>query len=132
MSAARQTSHAPTTLPHLSRPRRLWRSVRSLRPHLRRLDLHVRQFLDLTTAHLPPELGQSLGSVSGVDAYELRCDHWSGWWMWVPPKEAIDEAEDAIPEAIVAIWRHAQDLGCDYVLFDPDAEPAPALATWDW
>lgn len=92
----------------------------------------VRKFLDLSTAHLPPDVGRNgPNSYDGVIAY--NADGY-GWFMWVPDdvQERIDETEGVIPEAIVTIWKYARERGCDYVLLDRDGPQNADLQTWEW
>lgn len=37
-----------------------------------------------------------------------------------------------MPEEMLAIQRYARGVGCDYVLFDPDADCIDELPTRDW
>lgn len=90
----------------------------------------VRHMLDLSTHHLPEELGSSgLSGEEGVVAYELP----HGWLMWVPEdpdKHAADYG--TVPEVVLVVQRYARKLGCEYVLFDQDADRINELPTWDW
>jgi hypothetical protein len=58
----------------------------------------------------------------------------SGWLMWVPndPDQSAAVMVDRVPETVLAIQRYARALGCDYVLFDADANRVDDLPTWDW
>jgi hypothetical protein len=86
----------------------------------------VRKFLDLSTVHLTPEQreyggrdGDSAswgGAIVDVRKY--------GFWMWVPddPKESSRTMEERVPKNLLAVKIYARRHGCDYVLFDTDAE----------
>jgi hypothetical protein len=95
-------------------------------------DAVIRTFLNLSTAHLPPYLGTpgGLDTTAGVIAYATD----NGFLLWVPddPDESAQATTDPVPDAVLAIQRYARQLGCDYVLFDADAEQVAALPTWDW
>lgn len=94
--------------------------------------------LDLSTAHLPEAVINSLTGVDGVIAYE----HGEyGYLLWVPEdpqghandyeNETNPDAED-FPSEILAVQIYARSFGCDYVLFDRDADIDDALPTWEW
>ncbi|MBT8225646.1 MAG: hypothetical protein HKP61_15585 [Dactylosporangium sp.] len=88
----------------------------------------IHDLLELSTAHLPPQLAGQLSSIPGIHA----CATIYGWLMWIP-----DTDDDAFPdqdgrEVLVAIQRYAQRLGCACVLFDRDAEIIDELPRWDW
>lgn len=104
---------------------------------------NIRKFLDLSANHLPKEVFSDLNGFEGVLAFKLNI----GALVWVPAdidvhlaefevfsaKENYDLEEfDRIPESIVAAWRHARSLDCDYVLFDQDAPVDHTLPRWDW
>jgi hypothetical protein len=91
----------------------------------------IRTILDLSTAHLPAHLGgRALSGEDGVIAYELEG---YGWLMWVPPDPDGHAADHpALPAQVLAIQRYASERGCDFVLFDRDADILSDLPTWDW
>ena len=93
-------------------------------------DVAVGRFLDLSTQHLPEHLGShGLSGQDGVIAYELPY----GWLMWVPPDPSAHASDyPDLPPEVLAIQRYARALGCDYVLFDADADQVGDLPTWDW
>jgi len=84
--------------------------------------------LDLSTAHLPEELRDDLNAEPGVIAHKLTY----GWLMWVPtdPVEHAAETIDPMPAQVLAVQRYAHSLGCQYVLFDRDADVSAELPTW--
>ncbi|MEJ3741791.1 hypothetical protein WEI85_00615 [Actinomycetes bacterium KLBMP 9797] len=86
--------------------------------------------LDLSTAHLPEEVCDDLSGEPGVIAHRVTY----GWLMWVPadPDAFAAETIDPMPEEVLAIQRYARRLGCQYVLFDRDAEQVDELPTWQW
>ncbi len=100
----------------------------------------VIKVLDLSTAHLParliePHSNAHVNSYDGVTATRL-----SGGWLLVVPQDpdahAADYGEhadfDGPPPEVVAVQRYARSLGCEYVLFDQDAEREPGLPVWEW
>ena len=97
--------------------------------------------MDLSTAHLPERFFNS--EVEG-EAGNIRSYIWGtpvqplehGALLWIPddPKasaEAGTDGETTAPE-VLAIQLFARGLGCDYVLFDADAEETDELPRWDW
>lgn len=91
----------------------------------------IRKFLDLSTAHLPRHIIGILNSFENIVAYN-HTEY--GTFMWVPddPQESNDGMAEPIPVEVVAVQLYARNLGCDYVLFDRDAEIDDALPSWDW
>lgn len=92
---------------------------------------NVHKYLDLSTSHLPIELGMGgLASANGVIAYDIEY----GWLMWVPLDDdsfRMVEQEGA-PAEVLRIMRHARSLGCGYVRFDADGLVDENLPTWEW
>lgn len=91
----------------------------------------IRLVLDLSTAHLPEDLGTSgLSSLDGVVAYPLDF----GWLLWVPEDPDADNGEydHTIPATVLAIQRYARSHQCDYVLIDRDGPHNPDLPQWSW
>jgi hypothetical protein len=91
----------------------------------------VRQFLDLSTRHLPDRFATqvNLTECDGLVVYEMRY----GWLLWVP--EDPDAREDFgpdVPHEVLVVQRYARSLGCDYVMFDRDGPVDPQLPSWDW
>ena len=48
------------------------------------------------------------------------------------PQSFHDFADEPAPDEVLAVQLHARGLGCDYVLFDGDAEVDPQLPIWQW
>ena len=92
----------------------------------------IRRMLNLSTAHLPQHLGTpgGLDRVAGVVAHTTDV----GVLLWVPddPDESAHAMLDPVPDVVLAIQRYARDRGCDYVLFDADADRVDDLPVWDW
>ena len=99
---------------------------------------NVGKFLDLSTGHLPQrwgvradEGGDGLSNAPGVSANILPY----GWLMWVPddPDQYAEDEEGGVPpQEILVIQRYARKHGCDYVLFDRDADQVDDLPSWVW
>lgn len=78
---------------------------------------NVRKFLDLSTAHLKPGTREewTLNRPTHVHATEY------GFFVWAGDRN--DEmTDDGWPEEAVACRRFARQQGCDYLLFDADAD----------
>ena len=92
----------------------------------------IRRMLNLSTVHLPEDLGTpgGLDTVAGVVAHATEV----GFLLWVPsdPDESAHAMLDPVPDVVLAIQRYARAWNCDYVLFDADADPIDALPVWDW
>jgi hypothetical protein len=90
----------------------------------------VMRVLDLSTSHLPADLGSTgLSTSPHVLAYDLD----SGWLMWVPSD--LDGYLRDNPNAraeVVEVMRYAHKHDCRYVRFDADGITVEALPTWDW
>lgn len=91
----------------------------------------IRKFLDLSTAHLPQSVMEGLSGFENVVAY-THGEY--GAFLWVPddPQESNDFMDEPIPAEVLAVQLYARSLGCDYVMFDRDADTDEALPTWDW
>lgn len=97
----------------------------------------IRKVLDLSSAHLPEELGSTgswvnIASIAGLVVYPLSE---YGWMLWVPSNdEEIAEhiSNYDIPAEVESLWRYARGHGCDYIIFDADGPVNEELAHWDW
>ena len=88
----------------------------------------IHDLLELSTAHLPPQVADRLSRIPGVHA----CATVYGWLMWVPDPGDDPSTVPGGCDVLVPIQRYAQALGCAYVLFDRDAEVIDDLPSWDW
>lgn len=89
----------------------------------------IRTVLDISTAHLPPDLADRLDRLGGVIAYRL--DY--GWLMPVPARPEPQHDGRDMPPEIRNIYAYARERDCDFVLFDRDADPLEDdLPTWPW
>jgi hypothetical protein len=93
---------------------------------------NIRKFLDLSTAHLSPSDRDHLdacaapGSAFGVAVAKTE----DGWFVYAP--DPADEVDDRnLPPHLQVISAYARAQGCDYILFDCDAEIDPALPVFD-
>lgn len=89
---------------------------------------NLRNFMDLSTAHLTPATRGWLEKVSG----EFALNHWVaatpyGWFLWCDE----ENAEGSIPADLFGCMTYARQNGAFYVLFDRDAEQLTDLPTYD-
>lgn len=82
--------------------------------------------LDLSTAHIPEQYSQCLHEMQAEDVIAYQHSEY-GYLMWVPAGE-----HDRAPTEIQRIIDFARSLGCEYVLFDRDADVIDDLPHWDW
>jgi hypothetical protein len=86
---------------------------------------NVRKFLDLSTAHLAQEDKRILERASVPGECNTfgppSAKHTYGWWMFAP--EELDGYREAeLSNNLRRICTYARTCGCDYILFDSDAE----------
>ncbi|MBO1326202.1 hypothetical protein K2X14_14575 [Acetobacter sp. TBRC 12305] len=90
----------------------------------------VRQFLDLSTGHLPRADRDRLAvwASSRIMPFGIMPGPF-GWFMHVPENAIVPEWEgtDALPR----IFAHARAQACDYVLLDADGPRDDALPWFD-
>ncbi|MCH2221039.1 MAG: hypothetical protein MK097_12075, partial [Dechloromonas sp.] len=53
-----------------------------------------------------------------------------GWF--IPTREAEEPDRQQIPEEVLAAMRFGRDQGCDYLLFDCDADEITSLTVFPW
>ena len=89
----------------------------------------VRRFLDLSTAHLQPADRSFLDHSADPDARDgvvvMRGAY--GWFVYAHD----DRCCDGISDVLWAIFRTARAHGCDYVLFDADADTMGSLPVFE-
>lgn len=94
----------------------------------------IRQFLDLSTAHVSQETRLFLDE-QNHDGFDTvwSAKTASGWIAY-----AAESAEHprllthGVPADLVAAFARARALGCDYILFDADADTDEVLMTFEW
>lgn len=88
---------------------------------------NVRRFLDLSTGHLTPATRNLLDS-TGIDAWPVvggRMPY--GYFIYAHDEDC---GEDPMPADLWSACVMARSLGCEYLLFDADAEEVEGLATY--
>jgi hypothetical protein len=102
---------------------------------------NVRKFLDLSTAHLTEDMRIELeclylregnlaeGTLHGIVIHPTEV----GGLMYVPerPEDEARNQEDGVDGLLLSIQLYARRHGCDYVLFDRDAEVDAALDVFE-
>lgn len=102
---------------------------------------NVRKFLDLSTEHLTEEMRIELNCLYlregnlGEDVFHGVVIHPTevGGLMYVPekPEDHARDEVDGVDGVLLAIQLYARRQGCDYVLFDRDAEVDSALDVFE-
>lgn len=84
--------------------------------------MRIISMLDLSTAHLPPQLRTAAES-EVVGWYPTLC----GGFLWVP-----DDPADVVTDGpeILAVRTFARAQRCDYILFDRDADEVDGVPTF--
>ena len=92
---------------------------------------NIRRFLDLSTAHLSVAARDRLDQRSEfASVYEGDCGYFAHC-QEDPDAPGQVTADDERPTELTAIFSYAIALGCEYVLFDRDAEIDEKLPTFD-
>ena len=87
----------------------------------------VRQFLDLSNAHLSNEDRALLDACAGHDAGELLCASTPyGWFVFAC------EERPQISDTLWALFQEARQHDCEYLLFDRDAASLDGFPVFDW
>lgn len=96
----------------------------------------IRSFYDLSTAHVSPEARHWLEAqawanqnpTTGIEGVSHPVAAFrSGWVFYVPSERHWD---DSIPADLHDACVEARMCGCDYILFDADAEIIGTLPVW--
>lgn len=92
----------------------------------------VGRYLSLSTAHLDAAATSELDlSSSGEFPSVLAVSRRDRGWLCYAQEDFEELMAAGAPASIVAIFRYARGLGCDYVIFDGDAPADPRLPTFD-
>ncbi|MDQ0301386.1 hypothetical protein [Ancylobacter polymorphus] len=87
---------------------------------------NVRRFLDLSTAHMKPRTRAEWGLAAPGHVHPTEY----GFFVWAGDHED-DETDEGWPPEVTACRRFARSLGCDYLLFDGDADTVEGLEVFD-
>lgn len=92
-------------------------------------DLDIRSFLILSTIHVPQSVAQMLDQTPREE-WPLCGGHWSsyGWFLWCHE----EDVEGNIPPELMVVFDFARSKGCNYVLFDCDADQRDDLPQFEW
>ncbi len=88
---------------------------------------HIRQILDLSTAHLSPEVGRGM-TLGTVDLPWKPMQSENGFLV----STAMLSSDHPLPECLEQCLHEANRLHCDYILFDCDAPAMLGLETYAW
>jgi hypothetical protein len=87
----------------------------------------VRQFLDLSNAHLSNEDRVLLEACAGHDTGELLCASTPyGWFVFAC------EERPQVSDTLWALFQEARQHSCEYLLFDRDAASLDGFPVFDW
>lgn len=86
------------------------------------ISLETPKMLVLSTMHLK-EVTCNGFLPTYVHAYE-KADY--GWFAYVEP------APDGLPDSLITCLQFAHEQGCEWVMFDRDADPISALPVYSW
>ena len=89
-------------------------------------NLVIRNFLDLSTAHLREETRANLNSYEDVVADQTA----HGWLVYASENANLTEGKD-YPAELLPIVKLARANGCEYILFDAGATETDTLPTFD-
>ena len=89
----------------------------------------VSHYLELSTAHLPPQLLKRLGRLPGVPSWT----HDLGGYILVAAddSELLDAASDGAPREILDLMRYAMALDCSLIDIRRDVRPVDGLPRYD-
>ena len=88
----------------------------------------IRKFLTLSTAHVTNETRLILDETPIKDWPVFGFNGVFGWVIYVH-----EEQEDLeIPQELWAVFDYARKNGCDYVMFDADADMIDDLPHFEW
>ena len=87
----------------------------------------IRKFLTLSTAHVTNETRLILDETSTKDWPVFGFGGVYGWVIY-----AHDENLGEIPEDLWRVIEYARANGCDYVMFDADADMIEELPHYEW
>lgn len=99
---------------------------------------NVRKYLDLSTAHLPPEYRELIdgarddGGSGPIPGCIVTPTHY-GCWMWVPDEPTLPDnrPEGGWDQRLLKILVYARELGCNWILFDADDEEDEELPVFE-
>ena len=99
-------------------------------------ELSIRQFLDLSTAHLDKPSKEWLSHEAESDSSTYGGHY--GWFAWAhrdpdnPGHTTFGGEDPRCPATLARIFEFACNNGCEYVLFDSDADSIDELPIFDW
>lgn len=107
---------------------------------LPRVDIRLRIFAELSTAHLTEALANALEQKcdrrsrdAGAEGMPPVWNLGTGFLLWVPDPEFehpdFDRGIDPVLQRILVVARQA---GADYLLLDRDADTCAGLPVFDW
>lgn len=92
----------------------------------------LRLFFDCSTTHLSRETrtwldGRSVEAATrGLSPIDAPSATPFGWFLWAEARPGNE-----VPEDLAVVMRHARKHRAEFILFDSDAPPDPALPIFD-
>lgn len=98
----------------------------------------IRQFLDLSTAHVSLAARVWLNEQAALnheDGAHPRCwhvaSHVHGWWMHAGASDEVTDME-GVPIDLWPVCTYARANDCYFILFDKDGDQIGGLPVYDW
>jgi len=93
------------------------------------MTLEIRSFLTISTAHVSEQTATLLDNTPEKD-WPVSGGLFStyGWFMYAHDEDCSGD----IPSDLMAVFTFARSHGCNYVLFDCDADAVDNLPTYEW
>jgi hypothetical protein len=96
----------------------------------------IRKFLDLSTEHISLAARDWLDNTGALEAdrtgnggpHNVALTH-HGWLVYAPELNAVGTG---LHKDLVPVAAYAREQGCDYILFDGDADVVDELPIFDW
>lgn len=89
--------------------------------------LEIRKFLTLSTAHVTDDTRRILDESKLTDWPVFGFQGVFGWVIF-----CHEEKDETIPEDLWRVLEYARAKGCEYVMFDADADMIDDLPTYEW
>ena len=89
--------------------------------------LEIRKFLTLSTSHVTNDTRRILDESKLTDWPVFGFQGVFGWVIY-----AHEETDETIPEELWRVMQYARANGCDYIMFDADADMIDDLPHFEW
>lgn len=99
------------------------------------MGLPIYNYLDLSTAHIKKQTDRFLDRESQWPLTDIIAyKKWGGYFVFVPEHDDLGNSleSDQIPMDLKRCIKFARKHGCNWILFDSDAEIVNELPTYRW